>query len=237
MKKALFVIAFLIFFLYFPKNAQASLVEVNEQGEVVLNVLSIDTPEILNLPKKSIEVTNVADETPPPDENISLKKENEKISLKVGSDELDVTNWDDDLIQIEEREDVKKLKISLVEDKFKIEQEGISALVEYPIKIDPKENKLAIETPTGEKFLGVLPYEAAQGILRTRLISKIKNNTLELIEDEKDITYLVKGEKIINVLNVYDFSFDVSAKVSASTGEVKNLDGPVWLKVFGFLFA
>src|SRR3990172_2562353 len=96
--------------LAFPKNTSATLVNINPQGEVVLKVLSASDSMALGIPKPSpLDVTKIA-QTQPSDQEIYLTKSGEKISLKLGSDEeLDVTNWAEDLVEIEARGDTKKI--------------------------------------------------------------------------------------------------------------------------------
>jgi len=112
----------LIFFLpfFFPKKADASLLIVKNDGKVVVNVLASESSLALGVPERGeLGVKDVASEGSS-SENIYLSKENDKISLKVGSDKTyDVSNWTDDIVVIEERPEVKSIKIELLDSFWK----------------------------------------------------------------------------------------------------------------------
>ena len=135
---------------------------------------------------------------------------------------------------MEERGDVKKLKVKIDDGKFVLEQDGVKATTEYPIEIDAKENNISVETETGYKYLALLPYDAAQSLLRTKIATNVNATDMKVVEYEKDITYLVNGEKVVNLFNIYDLKLPVSAYISASTGEVMMVD-PSWLGVVNYL--
>ena len=104
------------------------------------------------------------------------------------------------------------------------------------VNIDPYENQLSLTTRTGKKYLKVLPFDAAQSILRTRLINNINSEPFKIVEGEKGLSYVINGNKVISVLNVYDIEIPITARVSALTGEVIAIDEPSWLKPLSFLF-
>jgi len=214
-----------------PIGAQSSLLVINKNGEIIWDVLSSNDSLALGVAKpKNISVTDVA--TGSSEENILIQRDGEKISMLVGeTKELDVTGWEHNLIEIEERGDTKSIAISLKDNKFNLSQEGVVAQTTFPIKIDPKLNKVTLTTETGDKFLAVLPVEAAQVALRARIVTKLSSSPIEIIEDGKDLTYKIAGIKEINLFDLYKLGVNVAAKVSASTGEVLTTEEPSWLKV------
>lgn len=226
----------------FPQTTKASLITVNGSGEVIFNVLSSEDQLALSIPeRKQIEVKEIAAERSANNSSISLSKEDGKIYLRVGegegAKEMDVTTWQEDLVEIEEREGVKRIEILVEEEKFAIKQDEISAQTEYPISIKPEENKLSIETPSGEIYLSVFPVEAVESALRSRYVTRLPDRKIGISEKETGIlTYEVDGERQLGVLDFLDYGVPVTVHVSASTGEVVSVDQPTLLRVFGFLF-
>lgn len=221
----------------FPQEVSASFVEVDGQGKVIVKVLSSEANSLPVNKPDDLEVKRAAGEESGAD-LISLARDGERISLSVGNEKrFDVTSWEEDLVEVEERDNVKKILISVKDNRFIIRQEEVSAVCDFPIRIDPVKNRFTVETPSGEKYLAVLPYDAAQSALRAKAISSFSNSSMDITEEEKDLSYSVKGEKSLNILNVYRLNLPVTAKISASTGEVLGTDEPVWLKILSFLMA
>lgn len=237
MRKLLFALIFLGLFFLSATFAKAALVTVDEKGEVVWKVLSYQDQLALSVPEKGeMEIKKIAAKASS-NNSITLKKEDGKVLLGVGEngEKLDVTDWNDDLVEIEERGDVKKIKISLQDNKFAIEQDGAVALTEFPINVDPKENELSLVTDSGSIFLSVLPREAAETALRSRFINRLVQEKMEVSQRELGVlSYMVNGEKVINIFNITDYAIPVKAYVSTSTGEILFVDQPTWLKLFGF---
>lgn len=242
MKAKVFIIIFLLFII-FPSKIDASLVSINKEGKVLVKVLSSEDSIELEIPQSEyLEVTNIAKEIPDPEAKILLSKDEGKISLlvsaKSGEKSLDVTNYKQEVIEIEERPEKQKLTIAVSADKFSIKQEDIVAETDFNININLESAKLSLETPSGFKFLSILPKEAAETILRTKLINRLNKGTSFLLTEtqEGDLSYKITGEKVINFFNIFDYAISVKTTISASTGEILSIDEPSWLKVFSFLF-
>ena len=237
MKHQVLLVFFVAFiFLTSAKQAEASLLVIDKEGNINWKVLSYESSLALDVPGDTdIEVIKFADDTVNGKTIVTLKKENDRIILsEVGGRELDVSSWEDGVIEVEERGDIRKLKVTIDDGKFVLEQDGVKAITEYPIEIDAKENKISVVTDTGYKYLALLPYDAAQSFLRTKIATNVNAGDMKVVEYEKDITYLVNGEKVVNLFNIYDLKLDVSAYISASTGEVMMVD-PSWLGVVNYL--
>jgi hypothetical protein len=225
------------FFTSFTKGAKASFVTMQKSGGVLINVLASETVALKVPTPSSLEVTSAASETNPQN-LITLAKEAGKVNLSIGGEKkFDVTSWKDELVQIEERENVKKISIFLKDGNFIISQEGASAETQFPIKIDPVQDRLTVATHSGEKYLAILPTDAVESVLRAKLVSKIDNKNFPISEENKDLAYTVSGEKRINIFNVYNLDVPLEAKVSASTGEIISTNEPVWLKLVSFLMS
>lgn len=232
MVKALssFLLATFLFF-FLATSARAAFVTVNDKGETVWNVLSAQDSLALGAASRGeISIKDSIDGS----STITLVNQDGKVYLN----QTDVTDYTDDLVQVEERGGVKEVLIGTDGDKFTIEQNGVRALTSSAINIRPQQNELSVTTSSGNVFLGVLPLEAAESALRSRFVSRISNKNLEITESDTGIlAYKIEGEKVINLLNFYEMPIPVTTQVSASTGEILSVDGPEWFKIFGFLFS
>ena len=216
---------------------------INKEGEVIVNVLSSESSLELGIANRgTLEIKEVVEETESGDADIYLENENGKISLTINTAEdqkmLDVTDFQSDLIEFEERNDVTKIKIGLHSGRFSIEQGNIMALTDFSISINSKENEFSLTTPSGNIFLSVLPVEAVESALRSKFISRLTGEKIDLsIKDMGVLAYTVEGEKVLDVFNLFDYEIPVTAEVSAITGEILSINGPEWFKIFGFLFS
>lgn len=226
------------------RPVSAALVTVDPQGRLVWNVLASEDEQTASLPipkREELQVKNVvASPAPPTDAEIALVRQDGKVELNIksgqGNSKTDVTDYKNDLIEIEERGEAKKIKISNLGDKFSIEQNGISAVTIFPIMVNSKTSELTVSTDSGTRLLAMLPFDAASSVLRTNIINSLRK--IELTEGTKGVLqYDVEGEKKLNILNVYSIPVKVKTSISALNGEVIKVDEPVWLKVFGFLFS
>ena len=237
MKKMIFLCVITFLFFLSTRPAKASIIAIDKNGNITWKILAYESPLALEVPKQNLEVKNVTN-TDSSNREISLTKEDGKERLKVGeNDTLDVTNMGDSLVEIEERGDIKKIEIGIKGDKFSIKEGEILALSSYPINIDPIENRLSVVTPSGKKYLGIFPYEAAQVALRSKYINKINQKTFDITEENRDVSYLITGDRVINLFNIIKINIPVTTKISASTGEILSVEQPMWLKVLGFMFS
>ena len=215
---------------------------VGADGEITWKVLSKQDSADLDIPTHSyIEIKKVGDDAVDSKSTIELSKNGDKISLYVFNDnekrQIDITTANYDLIEIEERPEVQRINIGIKDDKFSLQQRGFFALTDFPIKIDPLSARLTIGTGSGERFLSILPYQVAQGVLRSKLISRIDNNRLEIIEEGRELQYSFSGEKVFNIFGLFEYTIPVSLRVSATTGETVSIEGPVWYKIVGFFLS
>jgi hypothetical protein len=231
----------LILFVVTVKGASASLATVDKEGNVIINVLS-EQDSLDNSSGSTLEVVGGTPEVRYVNANIALTKDKDKLSMSIlsssGGKDFDITNYKDSVLEIEERPAVERISISINNGSFVINQGNINAQTDYQIQVDPKKGKLALETPTGYKFLSVLPKQAASLLLRSKLASKVlPENTAYLLEDEEgNLYYDLTAEKVIPLFNIYNYQFNVRAKVSATSGEIISVDEPTWYRFLNFLF-
>lgn len=242
LKKALTSLLILLLFSSSTHSIYASLLVIEKDGQVIWQVLSEEDSTDLDIPTHSfLEIKKTAGVTPNPTSTVELSKKDGKVTLIVTSEnekrQIDVSSEDIELVKIEERPEVQKVAIGFQDGKFNIQQKGISAITDFPIKIDPSTARLTVATQSGERFLSILPYQAVQGVLRSKIISKVDNNKLDIVEHERELQYSFSGQKIFNILNFFDYSVPVTLKVSATTGETVSIEGPVWYKVIGFFLS
>ena len=236
----LFFVFTLLFLSVFSSNINASLLVIDKKGDIVWNVLSENDGLLaLEVPKRSqIEVKEVAEEKPDANSTISLENTNGKVNLAVTTDsgtrELDVSELSGALVRVEERAQVQEIELAVVDDKFSLKQKGISALTSFPIKVDAEQAEFSVRTSSGDKFISILPFQAVEILLRSKLLNRINNNEIEIIEEEQKLQYLVVGERIINILDIFEHSVPVTTKLSISTGEILSIEAPIWYKVVAY---
>jgi hypothetical protein len=230
-KKSFFTLILLFSFsLFFPSKADAAaLVHIDANGLVTLNVLGTTDSIALKVPKRQTLEVNGS--------NVEIFREGETFKLALNDTNLNITDYKDNIIEIEETQQSKKVKISLSGDQFKIEQDGVSVLTSYPIEIDPKGKEISVKTETGEKFLSILPKDAADSLLRSNIADSVDPTANSLIEENGVLLYKLKASKTVNLFNVSDYKTDIEAKVSASTGEIVVTNEPVWLKFLSFFLS
>jgi len=230
----------LLFIMTFP--ARASMLMVGKNGEITWKVLSEQDNLDLDVPEhSSIEITKVAENNVDSKSLVELSKNGDKVSLYVlenGEEKkVDIANPNSSLIEIEERNEIQKVNIGIRDDKFSLQQKGIVALTEFPLKIDPITANLTVRTESGDRFLSVLPYQAVQTVLRSKLMSRINDNRLEIIEEERELQYSFSGEKVFNIYDFFEYTIPISVRVSATTGETVSVEGPSWYKIVGFFLS
>jgi len=228
------------------KPAQAALVVLDKEGAIVWNVLSMKAESGLEIPKReSLEVREIAlqDLQPSAEAQVSLTRKDGRVFLNVSSQSgerlVDVTDYQDELIKIEERGEIQSISIANIEDKFAIGQKNVIALTEFSISIDAKTSELLALTPSGSRYIAVLPYEAVANVLKARIMSRLLSDSgeIELKEGSKgELHYFIQGEKEINLFDLISFPVEVKAAVSASTGQILEVEQPTWLRILGFLF-
>jgi len=232
----------LFFLVGLPKKVDASLLLIDKEGKIILSVLSSQDTHGLEIPRREyLAIKAVADQTSDTNAKVSLSKLDGKVTLDVSSElgqkSLDVTNYQDEIVEIEERPEVERFTISLSEGKFIIDQGGILAETYFTINIEPKTAELTLETPSGFRYLSILPREAVETILRAKTINRLKEGSKLIIsEQNRELSYEIFGDRVIDVFNLVEYSVPVSSRVSASTGEILSVNQPTWLRILGFLF-
>ena len=224
MKKLTFLLLLALFFSFSTSPIKAALLTVKADGKVISQVLGDST----------IKIKSVTGNLATTNSQISLNNIGGKIQLN----NMDVSNLNENLVEIEARGNTNDLKIKASGTNFTIEEGNITAITQFPITIDPAKNELSVSTDTGSRLVSVLPYEATLVLTRGKEIDKVTSNQINLNENAGgELEYTINGTKNLNILNIASVSSEVSSTVSATTGEVIKINEPVWLKLFGFLFS
>jgi len=239
------VLGMLLVILAVPEKVDAALLTVSDTEGAVWNVLSYEDELRFDIPdRESLEFKNLASNpTPDPNAEVYLKRIDDRVQLSVvsgsGQVDQDVTDFSQDLVEIEEKDQPKKVVIINLDGGFGISQRGILAKTDYAINIDAGSRKLSVEAPSGLRYVAILPYDALLNLLRAKIIDRMDpEKQIVLSEGEKgEIGYLIPGHKVIDLFNLIDLPVAVVTTVSASTGEVLHVDQPVWLGILSFLFA
>ncbi len=243
-KISLSLVFSLVFLFLVNQPAEASLVVIDSSGQIIWKVLSAEEQRTPAIPKPSaLEVKNVLNTKLAKNPKVSIFRNGDRIQLSVVSKDeektIDVTDFKAKLVEVEERPSIQNFTISLTEDnKFSIVQDGITVVTDFPITINAQKGEISVMTSSGYKFLAILPKEAVETLLRTKIISKINDNEeLTLSEGEYgELVYEVTGVKVVDFLKVLTFDVPVKGMVSVASGAIYSVEQPVWLKVFGFLF-
>lgn len=223
---------------------KASLLTVKKDGSLVFNVLSAEDSASLSIPQsESLKVKEIAS-TEPINMNgkISLGKDGENFTMNVatsqGEKALDVTNFKGDLVEIEERPTVRSIKVGLSDGQFFLKEGEVTATTLFPINIDPAIAEISVTTDSGVHYLAIFPKEAIDIALKARVLSATANENIQILEENKGtLTYEIKGEKTLNLFNLFKYNIPVSISVSPLTGEIVNIDQPVWLKIVSYFFS
>jgi len=235
------VIIVLLSLTFLPAPVAASLVVVESDGSLKLSVLSAQDASLLTPSRKSLEIEKVASSGSANGSIIKLNQDKEEVSLEVygdsGRGSFNVTDYKESVVEIRARPNIQKIAISVESDGFRIDNDGVSAFTSFPIMVDSNTAQLDLETTKGYVTLSVLPFDAVQFALRTRLMTKIDDGGVSIVSSNDVLEYKISGAKVISLFNIYDYSIPISSYISASTGEVLKIDAPGWLKFINLIFS
>lgn len=240
MKSFLVLLLVLMFFSLHVSTASAVLVVINKDGEAIWNVLSFQDELLANEEVEDFSIRKISQINRIGNDIINVKDIDGKVKLSVGSgddlQEVDISGFDDSIIEIEERPAIQNLIIGRSGNFFTIKQGATWVNTTLPIQVNPKTARLSLTTSSGESFLHIMPRDAIRSVLRSKVITAVRSGeSVELKESDERLVYRIPGEKIIPILNLYNYSFNVDSYVSAQTGELVTVDAPTWYKIFGFL--
>jgi len=233
MKKLIFVSGLFLFFYSSTLSiVDASFLSVDKEGIITANVLGYDT--------ESLEIKSLAGLSPTTG-TITLSNNQEKTELTIathnGERSVDVSDLNQIILEVEEKKSPQKITISQKDGQFFIAQGDVLATTSYAIKLNSGDNEFMLVAPSGHKFLTTLPLEAVEFLSSANIINRLSgDNSLSISEDESgELVYVVTGEKVMKPLDLFEIIIPVTANVSAASGKVTKIDGPIWYKIFGLL--
>ncbi len=233
MKRLTAILLVSLFFMVSLRSAQAAMLTFTKNGEVYWNVLGLED--------STLEVTKVVEKfVSGMPSTVILSNDQGTVRLSYGDRgerEVDISGYNEDIVEIEGKESAKKLFIRATDNGFSIREKAITANTSFPIKINSPQNKIAVTTPSGERFLSVSPFDAVNQIVRTNIISAFAGEaTIDLVEkSEGEIAYVIIGKKDIQLFNIFMIEVPITAEVSALSGNVIDVVSPLWYSVVDFL--
>lgn len=242
MKRTAFLITF-ISFLVFPSIVSASVVKITKEGEVVSQILGAHDEISLSIPQNDdLSIVNIAGGSADPKASVFIAKADFGTNVNISNgrkNESYQIEGDKDLVEIEERAEKERVLISSQGRSFLIRQKGFTAETSYEIQVDPTSAHVSLQAPSGLRYLAVLPREALDTLLKAKIINKFNALTSAKISEntENDLVYEIAGAKALTFFNIYTHSVPVTTTISATTGEIVDIDQPFWLPLVGTLFS
>lgn len=122
-------------------------------------------------------------------------------------------------------------KVATMEGKAVVIEKDLGAVSKFPLQIDQKTNALTVTTPAGSKTVTILPDEALNNLLSSRVITEVDSSytkgslaSLSRVVDLEDsngvLVYKVSGKRKNLVFGLIPIKTSVVAYVSAENGEV-----------------
>jgi hypothetical protein len=236
------LLVFTVIFFTSDGTADAAILVIKDNGSLTWNVLASETDSKDRIEKLKI-VSLFSGTAADGETQVALKREGDKLTLNVqsvgGDKQVDVTGLSEEIIEVEQTQKAKRLAISHEDDKFLIMQQGTTAQTPYEIIVDAKLKHVSLQTPTGVRFITVLPAEAVESVIKANLIDKVVGDQerIDLTEGASgELEYQMNGSKNINLFNLVDITAPIKISVSATNGEVLSTEKPNWYKILGFLF-
>ena len=136
-----------------------------------------------------------------------------------------------------------ELEIKLDDEgsELEIQSNSHSASVKYPLSVDPETNTLAVQTPSGNVTLVILPDVAIENLLKNNKIDVIDSAELEEVSgksgEEPTLEYRIRGTRNVRFFGLFPASPAVEVSVDSQTGEVTSETRPWYLRIFGFLYS
>src|SRR5512135_2466164 len=214
MKKVLLGIFLTLLFSAFTTTASASLLVIKSDGRVEWKVLSATDETSLSIPKHdSLGIEKAGNLAYDTKSTVTLAKNDGNVSLSVttgdNTNKLDVTDWKENLIEIEEKPEAQKVAIAVKDGKFLLRQKGVAATTDMALTINSATSEMSVKTDTGEKYLSVLPYDAVQSFLRTKLVNRVEADKIQILEQKGELAYKIPGERVFNIFNLYSYSIPI----------------------------
>jgi hypothetical protein len=212
--------------LLFPGQIFASnpFVLIDREGSVFATVLSEQSSTV------SDSINDVKTKLVKEVERVLVASSSEfsKITLKDRDSEsvVEVTRGDV-LAKIEHDDSRDNVQVVKTPQGLAIEQGGVLAHTTYEVEVDSGTKSLMLNTPTGVRYLNLLPADSLSLLTKSKIISDA--NRIDIVEDESGgLLYSVSGVKTFDVIKNIPIVADVKVFVSATEGGVEKIEMPFW---------
>lgn len=232
MIKTAIILSFSMFWLAFPPVIDAkAIVQIDENGVVTSSVLGEQTSflenKIKEIKSKVItEVERVVVATQGQSVDVTFKAKDEEETNKISLARVDtVTSYQD---KSGNTLDVVKTPSGLA-----VSQGSVLAHTNYEIEIEPKTKAITLKTPTGIRYLNLLPADVYDLLIRSSVISELRQ--IEIVENAKgELLYVATGTKTFDLIKRFPLNAEVEAYVSATEGKLVNTKMPLWAELASF---
>jgi len=158
-----------------------------------------------------------------------------EVETKIKSDddevELEDEAEDEALDEIETELEEDDIRIATAPGQIALVHKRVGALSKFPLSVDPTTRELTVTTPAGSKVVAVLPQQAVDNMLASKVMTDIVGervdnelasipNLVKLEEKDGILVYKVKGTKTHKLLGFIPIKTGVTAFVSAENGQV-----------------
>lgn len=235
MKNVFATAVFFFMFLCSTNFTSAALLVVDTDGNVNWNVLAYES----DAPK--VEVRALVDNSK--SNLLSLNKSEKGFVLTAtenGQEKtLDVDGYRENVIEMEAMEAPRKLSLSVGDGEIKILQNGITAKTSMEVQLNAQERTIGFVTSSGVQYLSVLPAQAVDQLVRANVVTTLPpSGEIELSQAEEGaLVYNIHGQREIKISKLFNLPVDVSATVSASNGNILDINQPIWATVLSILFS
>lgn len=180
--------------------------------------------------------------------HLRLEPANNHLNITPQTNDTDQTETlEDNEVVIEQSTNYNQLRLRALkqtqqtnENFAVIERRNTQAITNLPISIDLATNTITISTPAGERTVTILPDQAVQNMLAANILDRIQDDNLEtaiqvggltkqdavieLFSTQDQLNYRIHGTKQHRFFGLFPFTTNITATVSAETGEIIKTD-------------
>lgn len=165
-----------------------------------------------------------------------IKDDQLKVRLKTKSDdrlgdERENEVEDKVLEQAEKELGQEDLKVATAPGQFALVSKNVGAITPFPLTVDLKKRSLTVTTPSGTKTVTVLPDQAINNLLASKVITDVNsvpatgelasiNRLVEMELRNGVLSYRFKGVKKHHLFGLVPINTQVESFVSAENGQV-----------------
>jgi hypothetical protein len=183
-------------------------------------------------------------------ENISSFAKGAKVKFEIKNGEVQIEKETEggsdlnkeDLDEIQKKLDDFEIKLSSSEGKILVHKNKTGALSNFPLQIDLETNQLIASTSAGSRVLTVLPDIAIQNMLNANVLTKITSTQIEDLSDVVELgekngipVYKLKGTKSHKLFGFVPIETEITADVSAETGDLISTEQSVLSQVIDYI--